>query len=250
MAKVLKLNKNDSLMIGKYHDNTYVCSDPISIILPEDNIYHPNLSSILLESTTKKDFVFVPDKLLSDYMNGFYNLCISESIASYRVKVIGTYKDKTIIRYNHKNYILINSKIYNKVCNCGYYMYITTCSNDHDKYLYEIFTHKESGRTFYSGAIGLKTISDEHAPAIGVLRTYVHEENIEDINNYIDSIYDEDSQTNITEVLKQNSIYFRLAEEAFKKIYSTNEDMTRYFISKAFEVLTPTELKEIYKRGL
>ena len=250
MTKVFKLNKNDSLMIGKYNGNTYVCSDPISIILPEDSIYHPNLSSILLESTTKEDFVFVPDKLLSDYMNGFYDLCISESIASYRVKVIGTYKDKTIIRYNHKNYILIDSKIYNKICNCGYYMYITTSSNDRKKYLYEIFTHKESERTFYSGTIGLKTASNEYAPATGILRAYIHEEDIEDVSDYINSIYDEDSQINITKVLKQNSIYFRLAEEAFKKIYSTNEDMTCYFISKAFEVLTPTELKEIYKRGL
>ena len=237
-------------MIGKYNGNTYVCSDPISIILPEDNIYHPNLSSILLKSTTKEDFVFVPDKLLSDYMNGFYDLCISEPIASYRVKVIGTYKDKTIIRCNHKNYILINSKIYNKICNCGYYMYITASSNDHKKYLYEIFTHKESGRTFYSGTIGLKTDSNEYAPATGILRAYIHEEDIEDVNNYIDSIYDEDSQINITKVLKQNPIYFRLAEEAFKRMYSTNEDMTRHFINKAFEVLTPTELKEIYKRGL
>ena len=250
MTKVFKLNKNDSLMIGKYNGNTYVCSDPISIILPEDSIYHPNLSSILLESTTKEDFVFVPDKLLGDYMKGFYDLCISESIASYRVKVIGTYKDKTIIRYNHKNYILIDSKIYNKICNCGYYMYITTSSNDRKKYLYEIFTHKESERTFYSGTIGLKTVSNEYAPATGILRAYIHEEDIEDVSDYINSIYDEDSQINITKVLKQNPIYFHLAEEAFKRMYSTNEDMTRHFINKAFEVLTPTELKEIYKRGL
>ena len=250
MTKVFKLNKNDSLMIGKYNGNTYVCSDPISIILPEDSIYHPNLSSILLESTTKEDFVFVPDKLLGDYMKGFYDLCISESIASYRVKVIGTYKGKTIIRYNHKNYILIDSKVYNKICNCGYYMYITTSSNDRKKYLYEIFTHKESERTFYSGTIGLKTVSNEYAPTTGILRAYIHEEDIEDVSDYINSIYDEDSQTNITEVLKQNPIYFHLAEEAFKRMYITDEDMTRYFINKAFEVLTPTELKEIYKRGL
>mgnify|MGYP007068153768 CR=1 FL=1 len=250
MTKVFKLGKNDNLMIGNYNGDTYVCSDPISIILPEDNIYHPNLYSTLLKSQTKEDFVFVPDKLLSDYMNGFYDLCISESIASYRVKIIDTYKGKTIIRYDYKKYILIDSKVYNKLCNCGYYMYITTYSKDHDNYLYKVFTHEESGRTFYSGIVGLKTRSSNYDSAVGILRTHINEKDIEDISNYIDCSYDENSQTDIAEALKNNPLHFRLAEETFKKLYNTDEDMTRYFINKAFEVLNPRELKEIYKKGL
>lgn len=250
MTKVFKLSKNDSLMIGNYNGDTYVCSDPISIILPEDNIYHPNLYSTLLKSQTKEDFVFVPDKLLKDYMTGFYDFCISESIVSYRVKIIGTYKNKTIIRYNYKKYILIDSEAYSKLCNCGYYMYITTSSNDCDKCLYKVLTHKESGRTFYSGAIGLKTKSNNYDSAIGILRAFIHEDDIEDISNHIDCIYDDYNTNDVAHELRYDPLYFRLVEEAFKKVYGTNEDMTRYFVSKAFKVLTPLELKEIYKRGL
>jgi len=249
MTKKFKLTKKDSLMIGKYKDITYIASDPVSIILPEDNVLHPDLYSKLLESQSKKDFVFIPNKLLQDYLEGYYTMSISESIASYRVKIIGTYKNKTIIRYNNKKYILIDSKIYKKLCDCGYYMYITTSSIDCEKYLYKIHTHKESGREFYSGSIGLKDGNDI-SPTIGVLRTTILEKDIDDINNFIDSIYEADAYDKVIEALKHNPLYFNLAEEAFRKLYNLEGNMKTYFINKAFEVLTPYELKEIYKKGL